>query len=406
MGESGDATGSLTLINKLDFGDPLYLHPSDTTSGTPIISIKLKGTENYNIWSRSMLLALGTKNKHDFINESCVKSTTDATLASQWDICNTVVLSWMLGTLSEELYNGQIYSTNALTVWNDLKETYDKIDGSFLMGLNDAYMSVRSNILLRDPLPDVKTAYAIIAREESHKISSSKDTNNKTQTSAFEAQGPIKHNNNNNVSNFHNSNRASTSGSSPISFSNEQIPKLLSLINDVPTSVPTNSMSAMEVGHPNGTQALIKGIGNLVLNNFITLKDVLIVSEYYDLRGKKIKGIGKEEGGLYIFNNSENKCKDNFNDNFVTCAASSNLWHMRLGHPSDQVLLVLKNKLNLKIRIEEEPCDICDNAKQSRSPFPLSDHKTSSLGELVHLNLWGPFKIQTKEGFKSFFNCG
>ncbi|XP_071694205.1 uncharacterized protein [Rutidosis leptorrhynchoides] len=130
----GDTT--LTLINKLDFGDPLYLHPSDTTSGTPIISIKLKGTENYNIWSRSMLLALGTKNKLGFINGTCVKSLTDANLASQWERCNTVVLSWMLGTLSEELYNGQIFSTSALTVWNDLKETYDKIDGYVIFDLH------------------------------------------------------------------------------------------------------------------------------------------------------------------------------------------------------------------------------------------------------------------------------
>ncbi|XP_071718062.1 uncharacterized protein [Rutidosis leptorrhynchoides] len=144
MGDTG-AGGTLTMINKLDFGDPLYLHPSDTTTGTPIISIKLKGTENYNIWSRSMLLALGTKNKLGFINGSCVKSTTDNALASQWDRCNTVVLSWMLDTLSEELYNGQIFSTNALTVWNDLKETYDKIDGSVIFNLHQKINSIKQN---------------------------------------------------------------------------------------------------------------------------------------------------------------------------------------------------------------------------------------------------------------------
>ncbi|XP_071695508.1 uncharacterized protein [Rutidosis leptorrhynchoides] len=337
----------------------MYLHPSDTTSGTPIISIKLKGTENYNIWSRSMLLAVSTKNKLGFISGSCVKSTTDIALASQWDRCNIVVLSWMLGTLSEEFLK---QNDSPLSEYyhnlNNLWKQYDSMVSSppctcganacncdastsfiqnnnrlklmqFLMGLNDVYMSVRSNILLRDPLPDVKTAYAVISIEESHRIGSSKEVNNKTQTYAFVAQ-------------------ASTSGSSPISFSNEQKLKLLSLINDAPSSVSTSSMSAME--------------------------------EYCDLRNKKIKGIGKEEGGLYIFNNSESECKNNFNDNSAACAASSNLWHMRLGHPSDQVLLVLKNKLNLKTKVEEEPCDICHKAKQSKSPFPLSDHKTLSLG--------------------------
>ncbi|XP_071714743.1 uncharacterized protein [Rutidosis leptorrhynchoides] len=218
-----------------------------------------------------MLLALGTKNKIGFINGTCVKSTTDQVLAAQWERCNTVVLSWILGTLTGELYSGQIFNSLALNVWNDLKETYDKKDGSvifnlhhkinslkhndspiseyyhnlnslwkqydsmvssspctcgadactcaasvyvesnnkmmklmqFLMGLNDVYMPIRSNILLRDPLQDVKVAYAIISRKESHRINSLKDSCSKPYNSAFVAQGPIKKNANN-ASNFNN----------------------------------------------------------------------------------------------------------------------------------------------------------------------------------------------------------
>ena len=51
-----------TLISKFDFGDPLYLHASDT-SGVPLIGFKLKGTENYKVWACAMELALETKNK-------------------------------------------------------------------------------------------------------------------------------------------------------------------------------------------------------------------------------------------------------------------------------------------------------------------------------------------------------
>ena len=40
-------------ISKLDFSDPLYLHASDTIS-VSIVSVKLKGTENYSTWSRAM----------------------------------------------------------------------------------------------------------------------------------------------------------------------------------------------------------------------------------------------------------------------------------------------------------------------------------------------------------------
>ncbi|XP_071729077.1 uncharacterized protein [Rutidosis leptorrhynchoides] len=242
----GDQT-AITLISKIDFGNPLYLHASDTTN-TPLIFIKLKGTENYNVWSRAMLLALSTKNKVGFVNGTCRKSTDNEVLAAQWDRCNSIVLSWLLSSISEELYSGQIFSATASVVWTELKETYDKVDGSitfnlhqkissvkqsgsslseyyhklntlwkqydemvnlpactcaaapefqrhnkvlklmqFLMGLDDTYMSTRSNLLLRDPLPDVKSAYAILSREESHRGVSGVGSS-KTQNYAFVAQ--------------------------------------------------------------------------------------------------------------------------------------------------------------------------------------------------------------------------
>ncbi|XP_071726730.1 uncharacterized protein [Rutidosis leptorrhynchoides] len=356
----------------------------------------------------------------------------------------------------------------------------------FLMGLNDVYMPIRSNILLRDPLPDVKAAYAIISREESHRINSSKDSSSKPHSSAFVAQGPIKtnannasnfnnnrgpnpnlkckkcnkightiercfelvgyppnfkknFNNNRNFNNFNNfgntsnnnaaSNEASISSSSPISFSLEQMLKLLNLIKEPSTSAPASAMSNMEVGHPNGTQALIKGIGNLVLNKFITLTDVLIVPEYcvslmsvgklskdnklivsfneskcyvQDLKDKIIREIGKEEGGLYFFDNKVDSKVSDIKCIVSSCSASCKLWHSRLGHPSDQVLAILKNKLNITDKINNDPCEVCHKAKQSRIFFSLSEHKTSNLGDLIHLDLWGPFRVQSREGYKYF----
>ncbi|GKB95352.1 putative transcription factor interactor and regulator CCHC(Zn) family protein, partial [Tanacetum coccineum] len=82
---------SKSKISDLDFGDLLYLHASDTT-GAPLVNIKLSGTENYNVWSHAMILALETKNK--------------------------------LRSVTEELYMGQIFSKLAMEVWDELKETY------------------------------------------------------------------------------------------------------------------------------------------------------------------------------------------------------------------------------------------------------------------------------------------
>ncbi|XP_071704702.1 uncharacterized protein [Rutidosis leptorrhynchoides] len=186
----------------------------------------------------------------------------------------------------------------------------------------------------------------------------------------------------------------------------------------------------LTVEHPNGTQALIKSIGNLKINNHITLFDVLVVPEYcaslisvyklsrdnkisirfddkkcyiQDLKDLKIKGTGRQDGGLFFFDNTDdpsftaNNCVSNY--------ASGKLWHARLGHPSDKVLNVLKTKLSFKDDLNTEPCEICHKAKQTRLPFPLSEQKTTSLGELIHLDFWGPFKIQSREGIVHQTTC-
>ncbi|GKA07163.1 ribonuclease H-like domain-containing protein, partial [Tanacetum coccineum] len=74
----------VTLISKLDVSNPLHLHPNDSAALT-VISVKLKGTENYQVWSCAMLLALEGKNITGFIDGSCKRSNTDKVLGRQWD---------------------------------------------------------------------------------------------------------------------------------------------------------------------------------------------------------------------------------------------------------------------------------------------------------------------------------
>ncbi|XP_021991868.1 uncharacterized protein LOC110888660 [Helianthus annuus] len=116
-----------------------------------------------------MNLALQVKNKLGFIDGSSVRSTTDEVLGKQWDHCSSIVLTWILNYVSEELYLGHVYSTLAFVVWKELKETYDKMP--FLMGLDSVYQSVRTSLLTREVLPSVKEAFYVVSREESHRNS-------------------------------------------------------------------------------------------------------------------------------------------------------------------------------------------------------------------------------------------
>ena len=245
-----DGSSNEKLISNLDLGNPLHLHSNDISSSS-IISVKLTGTENYRVWATAMKLAINTRNKTGFIDGTCIKAsyTSSDVLANQCERCNSIVLSWLLNSVSEDLYLSQMFSDNATEVWAELKETYDKLDGSiilhlmqkinnfkqgeltvseyyhklnslwrelqimtklpkcvcaaredelkhnqlmklmqFLMGLNDVYQPISSSILSRENLPDVKEAFAIVSREESHRgiaSSSSSGSEFKPQISNF-----------------------------------------------------------------------------------------------------------------------------------------------------------------------------------------------------------------------------
>ncbi|KAI3707507.1 hypothetical protein L6452_26097 [Arctium lappa] len=521
-----------SLITKLDFGDPLYLHPSDT-SGASILSMKLNGTENYKVWSCAMIIALETKNKIGFIDGSVVRSVDNDVLGKQWDRCNSVVLSWILNSISDDLFVSQVFSRVASEVWLELKETYDKIDGSvtfnlhkkinslsqngahFLMGLDDAYVHIRSNILTTDPLPSVKAAFSLVSQEESHRgVTRSSDP--KGQNTAFFGKAtenkkksgkPLlvcKHcgitghtrercykligfpkdfqftkskNSFKPASNNACSIDTSASGqNSSKSLTEDQITKLLSLLEhkqlenifvnmagmfSVNMTKSTNSSSFshrgwiidsganqhmtstvlclenvvdisdldLKVTQPNGDEAKINQIGNFRLNDNVVLFDVLVIRDFhvnllfvhkiardskifvgfdeykcYLSPHKKIMGTGSEQGGLYFFDcllkgESFVSLKTNMS---IVCCVSRQLWHSRLGHPADQVLGILKDTLNLGNERDYVPCDICHKAKQTRDKFTLSNNVSHVLGELVHLDIWGPYRVPSKEGYRFF----
>ncbi|XP_070021994.1 uncharacterized protein LOC142177554 [Nicotiana tabacum] len=119
---TGDLVERFTNIHPRN---PLYLHPSDTP-GCILIPQQLTGTENYTAWSNSMKVALLTKNKLGFINGSCRKEHYKEDLVHECDRCNVFVLSWITNSVSWELGNGLMYSSNAHKVGVDLKEHFDK----------------------------------------------------------------------------------------------------------------------------------------------------------------------------------------------------------------------------------------------------------------------------------------
>ena len=79
------------------------------------------------------------------------------------------------------------------------------------------------------------------------------------------------------------------------------------------------------------------------------------------------------------------------------------LWHRRLGHPSDRVVKLVPTISSSTSRKKlNKACEVCPQAKQKRDSFPVSDSKASRIFEFIHCDLWGPNKIPSSCGAHYF----
>ncbi|XP_075074595.1 uncharacterized protein LOC142162171 [Nicotiana tabacum] len=148
-----------------------------------------------------MKLALREKSKLGFVDETYVKSTYRGELAEQWEKCNAIVLSWTGSTVSNELMPSIVYASNARKdLWDELDvlvplsscdcgEARHSIEHlrsqhvvQFLMGLNETYSNIRSNVLAKRPVVTINEAYEIVTQEENQRALGVVDTHKEPLT--------------------------------------------------------------------------------------------------------------------------------------------------------------------------------------------------------------------------------
>lgn len=76
------------------------------------------------------------------------------------------------------------------------------------------------------------------------------------------------------------------------------------------------------------------------------------------------------------------------------------LWHKRLWHAPMKVLQ--KNNSLPHVPIQDHHCTVCLIAKQSRLPFPHSTSCSAHPFELVHVDVWEPYRVPTYDGKRYF----
>lgn len=72
----------------------------------------------------------------------------------------------------------------------------------------------------------------------------------------------------------------------------------------------------------------------------------------------------------------------------------SQLWHSRLGHPSSTVLSHISCLKHVSFPTLND-CDVCHLAKQNKMPFSDSISRSLTIFDLIHCDVWGPYKHPT-----------
>ncbi|XP_019095141.1 PREDICTED: uncharacterized protein LOC109130224 [Camelina sativa] len=210
---------------------PLCLQSSDHPC-LMIVAHTLDGT-NYNSWAIAMRISLDAKNKLSFIDGSLPRLSESDYNFKIWSRCNSMVKSWILNVVSKEIYDSILYYQDAVEMWKNLftrvkennlprryqleqvvmtlrqgqldlssyftkkktlweqlantksrtvkrcdcdqvKELLEEAETSriiqFLMGLNDDFNNIRSQILNMKPRPRLNEIYNILDQDESQRV--------------------------------------------------------------------------------------------------------------------------------------------------------------------------------------------------------------------------------------------
>ncbi|XP_070026237.1 uncharacterized protein [Nicotiana sylvestris] len=129
---------------------PMYLAPTDT-SGISLIYFQLIGTDNFSLWYRYMKIALLGRNKLRMFDGRWKKEKFREKYWYQWERSNAIVLSWLINVVALTLISGIAYVTNAHTVWMELQERFDKANDTRCYSLHKEITTLTQGILGSSP---------------------------------------------------------------------------------------------------------------------------------------------------------------------------------------------------------------------------------------------------------------
>ena len=77
------------------------------------------------------------------------------------------------------------------------------------------------------------------------------------------------------------------------------------------------------------------------------------------------------------------------------------VWHKRLGHAPIDIIRRHESLKNLR-STSHSHCTVCPLAKHTKLPFPVSSHMSKNVFELLHCDVWGPYRVPTHNNKRYF----
>ncbi|KAI4303367.1 hypothetical protein MLD38_039008 [Melastoma candidum] len=108
---------------------------------------------------------------------------------------------------------------------------------------------------------------------------------------------------------------------------------------------------------------------------------------------------GTKTGSLYVLHGSTVTGSAAISSS-LSESDSAKLWHMRLGHMSENSMSALSNRGLLPVQSigKLDFCEHCVFGKQKRVSFNTAVHQTKGTLDYIHSDLWGPAQVTSKGG--------
>ncbi|XP_070021418.1 uncharacterized protein [Nicotiana sylvestris] len=238
---NSSSTSNGFVLFSLDPSHPFYIHPSDNP-GSQLVSVPFSGC-GFVLWHTSMLTSLSAKNKLSLLDGRVNQPTLESPYYPYWEMCNDMVKVWITNSVSREIVVSVMCFKTAKEVWKDINERFSQSNGSkyiqiqreinsttqgssyitfyfkkmrslwdelnssyvgptcscgalpkfiedqqlfqFLNGLNDSYTTVKSAIMLMNPLPPINKAYSLLQQDESQREAHSAAPNFSSDATSF-----------------------------------------------------------------------------------------------------------------------------------------------------------------------------------------------------------------------------